>query len=326
MRHMRRNLGRFFGAILIAGCCWIHAAAAKSPASLWFAPLDSLPRPWGTKGPEDYNELFKQKAAWQDTLRRVSVFKIYPQFSSMASADQLRQLIRFLKSRNIRLALEAGVLKAGPTCGQHVESYGGQYLEGAARRIKEAGGTLDYLAMDEPLWFGRHFNGLGACHSEIAELAADIARNLKPFRAVFPDVAVGDIEPAPASVEVPNWNLTEIVRWIEAFRAATGEDLAFFHVDMQWNRRWTQPMTQLEAQLRQFGIPLGVIYNGNPEDKSDQEFATHTSQHYSAMEEALGHAPDIVIFQSWHSVPSRALPDTDPLSMTGLVRRYLDSR
>ena len=68
------------------------------------------------------------------------------------------------------------------------------------------------------------------------------------------------------------------------------------HVDMQWQRRWSEPIKQLEAELRQRGIPLGVIYNGGPRD-SDQEFAKHAKEHYSQMEMVLGHAPATVIFR-----------------------------
>ena len=110
---------------------------------LWLAPLTDSRDHGSCKDLRIIFSFLRLELPWQSTLRRVNVFKIYPQFPNLASPTELRQLIDFLKAHNIRLAMEFGVLTAGAACGQKVESYGGQYLRGAAKKIKEAGGTLD---------------------------------------------------------------------------------------------------------------------------------------------------------------------------------------
>jgi hypothetical protein len=80
-----------------------------------------------------------------------------------------------------------------------------------------------------------------------------------PGLSFYPGVAFGDTEP----MGVPDgaW-LADLEQWFDAYQAATGQQLAFFRVDMQWNANWQVQMRQLAPLLRRKGIPLQIIYNG----------------------------------------------------------------
>jgi hypothetical protein len=57
-------------------------------------------------------------------------------------------------------------------CGGGVEGYFAPDQTAAlAAKLKRAGGTLQYIAMDEPLWFGHYYNEKNACHSSIDKSA-----------------------------------------------------------------------------------------------------------------------------------------------------------
>jgi hypothetical protein len=74
-----------------------------------------------------------------------------------------------------------------------------------AAKLKRAGGTLEYIAMDEPLWFGHYYNEKNACHSSIDNVVARVAANWREYQKVFPNVIIGDIEPFPSITAQPSW-------------------------------------------------------------------------------------------------------------------------
>jgi hypothetical protein len=52
------------------------------------------------------------------------------------------------------------------SCGMGVEGYGNpNTIENTARHIKSLGGTIDYIAMDVPVWFGHIFADCGSSRS-----------------------------------------------------------------------------------------------------------------------------------------------------------------
>ena len=163
---------------------------------IWFCPLDPLYRPQlGYGGAPDYMALFTADAPWRAAAARTGVFKIYPQWAEQATDGQLRTQLADLKRRHIALAIEYAVLTASPQCGAGVESFGGDHLAAVARRIKDLGGTLDYLAMDEPFFWSTLYSGPDACHWAPTVMAANAAVNLHALRAIFPKVRIGDVEP-----------------------------------------------------------------------------------------------------------------------------------
>jgi hypothetical protein len=225
-----------------------------------------------------------------------------------------------LRRRHIAIAIEFGVLTDTETYGRAVEGYNGEALALVAGRIIQLGGELKYLAMDEPLWFGRYYAGKNACHATIDEIAKDAAENIRALRAVAPNVLIGDIEPFRSS-DYQDWN-NEIMRWVTAFYSAIGNRLEFLHADILWDQAWMNPIASIASRVRADGIAFGVIYNGNSDDSSDVTWITHAEEHYLEYEGANS-GPDHAIFQSWMNFPTHVLPETSRYTMMGLARGYL---
>jgi len=292
---------------------------------VWFSPLDPFERPEvGYAGSPEYMSLFTPDASWKQAASRIKVFKIYPQWIMQASNSDLQRMFSELNRRNIALALEYGVLSESDACGHGVEGFGGGTLLAAAHRISRNGGSLKYLAMDEPIFFSTLYGGNNACRWNVQQMAANAAVNIRALKSEFPDVILGDIEPVPAP-DSPDW-LGHYREGIEAFRAILGYPLAFFHADVFWSANsWRTDVEALRQVAAQHGLAFGVIYNGNAEDQTDAAWI-HAAEDHMVQYELQRGAPNHVIFQSWHSHPKKLLPESDPASFTNLINRYFRAR
>ncbi|MFP5248427.1 MAG: hypothetical protein ACLGP3_01210 [Acidobacteriota bacterium] len=270
----------------------------------------------------DYMNLFRRDAPWSRAATHVRVFKTLTQFLTFASDEQLRQMFADLRQRQIALAVEALMQTGTGGCGWGVEGYSApNAMESLALRVKRLGGVLNYVAMDEPLWFGHRYSGPHACRSSIAAVANDVARKAAAIRRVFPNVQVGDIEPYAVPGQPGDW-LDEIAQWIAIYRAATGENLAFLDTDMDWHVNWRPQLAALVPVLKATGIKFGIIYNGDAGDTTGLTWTRHAEEHFVAVESDPTLVPDQAILQTWMRHPSRNLPESQPGTMTWLVNRY----
>ena len=296
-------------------------ALAGGKPQVWFCALD--PRP-GYGGAPGYMDLFKSDAPWQNAASHVDVFKIYPQWIHSATDAQLQTQFADLKRRHIALALEFGVLTGKPGKGQGVEGQGGEWLLRMARRVRDNGGELRYIAMDEPTFFGTVYNGKNAFALSVDEMAQNAAANIKEMWTEFPDVQVGDIEPL-VRTSAQGFDRDQLLqRYGEADDAlgrALGRPLAFFQADIDWNDRdWPTFLSASKAMAGVHKLPFGVIYNGQGETGNLQWVDT-ARRRTSQIEDAVG-TPEIVVFQSWNPFPNKLLPETDADAMTSLIDDY----
>lgn len=291
---------------------------------VWFCPLDSLYRPWiGYSGSPQYMSLFNPSAAWPQAAAHTNVFKVYSTWIGPASDADLQAQFADLNRRGIVLAMEAGVMTASSQCGTGVEGQDGENLLNFALRIKQHGGVLRYVAMDEPIYYWTLYSGTNGCRFTVDQMAAKAAANIRALLAQFPDVIIGDIEPFP--VPSPNW-LPQYQAGIEAFQRALGFPLAFFDADVDWSSpTYLADLASVRKMVASEGVPFGIIYNGNGSDTSDAQWIQSATQHMVAAELNLG-SPDLVIFQSWNPYPKKLLPETDPDAFTWLIDTYFRSR
>ena len=297
----------------------LQTSASAEPI-IWLAPLSTVTfdhRP----GAADYMSLFKPDASWQQVAKVTSVFKIYPTFSGRASDEDLRVIFSDLKRRGIALALEARLLSNTKSCTMK-RGDGGEATIDLIRRLRWLGADLKYIAMDEPMKHG--LLGEENCRATFEAMADDVAMNIKAYRAFFQDLQVGAIEPIGDWPKVLPNLLTNILKWVDAYQRRTGEKLAFFHADVGWKTNWLPINLALRKELQQRGIPFGIIYNSDDPPSSDQQWASNTAEHYQAFERIA--EPDQVIFQTWRSFPTKVLPEENPLSLTGVLKNYLDYR
>lgn len=313
--------------MMLAGSSRPVAAAAQ----IWMAATEPVWREIHGWPANDYLSLFESGAQWPQAGSRVNVFELSKKFIDTTPESDLRRVLDDLKRRGIEIAMQGTPLLASRTCGLGVEGHGPPHdMAATARRIKQLGGQLSYISMDEPLFYGHQFNGDArriACHMSISEVARQTAGKLAEVREIFPDVKVGDIEPVgimPA--DAAQW-ADDMARWLQAFQEATSVPLAFMRLDCVWLRpNWEQQFDAVVPRIRAREVPLGVIYDGTPKDATDVEWVTSALNHSRLVERKLGGAPDQVAFQSWMDHPRAMLPETAPGSLTYLVRAYTQRR
>lgn len=171
----------------------------------WFAPDGARIDP--DYGSVDYFDLFTPDAPWAEAASHIQVFKIYAETLDLdVPATQLENLFAELKRRHIAVAIEFGPLQAeNDVCGIGVEGFGGAAGLHYARRIRDLGGVLQYVAFDEPFFFGSMYDGPSACHWTADQVAQNAAAHVADIKSVFPHVIVGDIEVMPVASVAPDW-------------------------------------------------------------------------------------------------------------------------
>jgi uncharacterized protein (TIGR03437 family) len=279
-------------------------------------------------GSVDYLDLFAPGAAWSTASSRIQVFKMYtqmlsPTFPGSFSDATLQQIFSYLNSHNIALGVEFPPLTPTAACGMGVEGFAGELALPVALRIQQLGGTLQYVAFDEPFFHGSAlYTGPNACQWTTQQIAANALQSVVQIRTVFPDVIVGDIEPVTAG---SNW-LSEYTAGMDDWRAVSGAPFAFFHFDVNWGDDWKPGVENMRQALQQRGIPFGMIYNGWTTDLSNAQWMADAENHYAEWEAQGGAIPSHVIFQSWYPYPDHVLPETDPTALTYLIDSYFRQR
>jgi len=309
------------------------SAASATPAAtppdlsarplIWFAPLPPMPTDAGRPfiGSEDFMDLFADDGDWERAAERIGVFKLYGEWVAYHATDaELRAAVEEIARRRLVLAVEMGPLDPPPECGEGVESFAG-IDEGQliSRRIRQAGGTLQVIALDEPYYFAHVYDGPNACRWSVDQVAQAVAGFRDAMRAEWPAIVIGDIEPMPHPVSAAG-----LAAWLDAYRVAAGEPFAFLHLDVDWSRSdWPLLGVAVEAGGHERGVPIGMIYNGGAAT-SDEQWLALAGRRVQAYESDAGARPEHVIFQSWMDKPDRALPETDPASFTSFVNRYVE--
>ena len=246
----------------------------------WFAPLPPLLVDEGRPfiGSEDFMDLFTQDALWAKAAEYVHVFEFYGEWvenvpwTVHATDAELEQAVADLNGRGIAIAVEMSPLTRPDSCGTGVESWGG--LPGGlnvANRIKKAGGTISFIAMDAPFFYASILDGPNSCQMAAETVAQEVADFIQAMQTIFPDIVVGDTEPLLAE----NVDASDYKNWIAIYREVTGANLPFFHLDVDFGRRdWPEASKELEVFAREQGIEFGIIYAGNREDPSDEYWLT----------------------------------------------------
>jgi hypothetical protein len=106
------------------------------------------------------------------------------------------------------------------------------------------------------------------CHLAATRLAQQVATSVASARRILPGLQVGVSEVVTADRQLN----AELVQWVDAYRTATGEPLAFFHADVQWSELAMRNLVLLAAPLKARGSPFGIIYTADGGVASDLEW------------------------------------------------------
>jgi len=285
----------------------------------WFGPLPALTMR-GVVGSTDFMSLFTADAPWTNAASHIQVFQLFGEWllNGNATDAQLQQVVTNLKSRGMGLAIEAGPLYPTATCGNGIEGFSGAQWSTFMSRIKAAGGTIDYVTMDEPYYFAHVYSGVQACHWSDETIAQDIQTFIASVHAQFPNAVIGEVEPTTVG------NASAFQEWLNAFEQVNKYSLPFLHLDVDWsNPNWPALAKSIETTTQQNGVPFGIIYNGGGAT-SDEGWIDAALGNIQAYRSAGGN-PDEVIFESWTDKPDYVLPETTSYTFTNLIDSYFGS-
>jgi hypothetical protein len=312
-------------ALATFGFCSGLLAANPAAPQVWLAGVDPISRTAKFPGsPSDYLDMFQPDAAWRRAAARLQVFELGPRFVMEAPDSTLTQIFADLERRHIALAIGASWLPGGDACGRGVEGFTHPgTAESVANRIHRLGGNVQYVVLDEPLYFGHRYDKQNACRWSIPEVAHNIAAGIAAFERMFPQARICESE--PVATPDAGW-IEDIMQWTQAFKAATGQPLACLHADVQWSGPWQQQLPELRSRLHAAGIQLGIIYNGDGNAQSGIEWTRQSEQRFRTVENGARLVPDQALLQSWTRQPDHMLPEDKPGTMTWLVNQYVDSK
>ena len=303
--------------------------ADADPASMkfWLAGVDPAVQARKHIGePADYMDLFQPKAPWTSAASNLDVFLIGTEMALRGSDDQLRAVIEGLKARHIKLAISMGLIggERPDGCGKGVEGYSApKGPEAAARRIQALGGEIDYIAMDEPVWFGHAAGdmsgGRRGCRYTLGELTDKIAPQLEMLRGYFPNVGIGEIEPISSSPHARSQDphfLEDVRAFGDLLQTKANMKLAFLHADVAWKWEWRPGLEDMARQSHARGIRFGVICDGDVDAGGDAAWVQQALQRCREVASNPKTFPDNVIVQTWEPLPTKMLPETDPGALT----------
>ncbi len=278
----------------------MHGASAKPDFEVWYGPDAETP---------DLTAMFTEPQAWAQARSRISAFKLGPQQIQRQNRKHINSGIdlknadafRLLHSWGIGLALAAPALKEWDCIGDRALSGTLVYL----KRIREYGGQVRSLALDEPLGAGLYY-----CKNSLEQTVRKTARYFERMRTAEPHILIGDVEP------YPHFSVSKLIQWIHMLLEA-GARPDFFHLDVNVRALNVRPdvdaatdMRTLKSFLGRQGIPFGIIiWSGQNPESSDRDYYMHALRWARIVHSAIG-APDHLIIQSWVTRASKRCSET----------------
>jgi hypothetical protein len=330
-----------FAMMLLVPVCNAGSASGSHPvihipssAAIWFHPLPSASAwPGGDPvgGSVDFLKLFEANPPWPRALAKTQVFGLYAGWIVDATDQELQQVVTFLNAHDLGIEIEAPALQALENCGTGVEGYVpyGQSLQeftlAYLQRLRALNARVPFIKVDEPFFFGSVTNDPRSCHFSVPQVASEVGQYAQLVKTVYPNAAVGDVEPIITVLYQPNV-VVAIERWHATYQALTGAPFPFFVADTDFsNPIWPQLDKRLEQVTRQSGMAFGILYIGDLHDVSDAEWSGKAVARFEIYQGANGGRPDFVLFQSWEPYPQYCLPETDPTSFTGVLETYIQA-
>src|SRR5271165_1923334 len=308
-------------------------APIVSSAQIWFHPLPpsatNYPGPLPNHGSTDFPQLFQPNAPWANVESHTKVLGIYVYWVLTASQSDLQQTIAFVNAHHMGIELEAPALQATAACGEGVEGFvgGGQTVQAVTlsylQRLQAVGANVQYIKVDEPYFFGSVATEPGTCQWPVSQVASEVSAYVHLVHTIFPNAAVGDVEPVTAGFYSPDV-VTALGQWHSTYSTINGAPFPFYIADLDFNNpTWQTLAKSLETQTKQAGMEFGIIYIGDYQDTSDAQWASKVVARFEAYQGQDGGQPDFVLFQSWEPHPLFCLPESDPNTFTGAVNAYV---
>jgi len=305
---------KWYGLLLLLACALSPCHASEQ--SIWLGPLQ--PNDIGiATGYKDYFEALSSSARWPSVAGRTAVFQLYFDLLNRSTGEKLSAVSQFQTRTKIPLAIEIPNYWNSAACAAEPPP---AHFRSALRRAKDAGIEIDYASIVGVLVDGRVGTAAHACHAGLGDLATHFTEISAVISSVWPNARIGETEP----VGYPNTHQiwTEYSAWLDALREHD-QKISFLHLDVGWPHDWVPDVQFVRKLALSQGIPFGVVLNTDGTELSSHAAAVATLKHATEVRDRISPLPDHAIFQSWFQYPDRALPESDPDSLFGLVYSYL---
>ncbi len=331
----------FFGAVKSAQTQAIRpdtgtqalSQARSAERQLWIGGISPvMQRHRKLDNPSDWMAMFDDNAPWPVASAHMAYFKMPSQAVEMSTDEEMHTIIAGLRRRHIGLAIEMGLLLDGPNgCGHGFEGMGALHEpDNVIKRMKALGGTIDAIAMDEPVIFGRlkskgERDNTPGCQYPVATMVDQIVPKIEQLRAAFPNIKVGDIEAIGGGASGARGMEDILAFETQLHQRTQGFAPAFVHTDMQWNDVGVVPQAErLSRRMHALGIRVGIICNGGgPTIKDSNSWVDNAVQRCQTLATDPNFAPDDLLAQTWETLPTKMLPENAPGTMTGEAYRLL---
>lgn len=280
-------------------------------SDIWFSPNDT-----------DFINHRTLDGEWSLVRDNMSVFKFYSQVIRDAPDNSLKIKIKRLKEAKIKFAVEIPPLTWTEEYGKNVEGYqDNNYLVNVIKKLKRNGAELDYIALDEPIFFAFYKNKNNK--TAYNNMINNMAKTLSIVWQYYPNVKVGDIEPLDQMDKKIFHDV--FIKFIHDFKSKTGRHLDFLHVDIYWKGDYPSNIHSILPILKDNNIKLGIIINSNNNVKNSFQWVSQSEKNLSDFHEYAKVNPNTFIFQSWNKLPSKVLPENDDDSHASVVKFYINN-
>jgi len=301
------------------------------------------------------DELLRDEAQWSFVRRNLAGIKLYVGTLHKPKPGQLERLVQLVQRNRWKVAVELGCcLDFGPMDETNGE-WSARSEIAALDRWYAAGGKVDYLDLDGPVRRLTHPEGRsdGKRFESMEAAAEQVAKSVAAFHRAHPEMKFWHL------TNFPNWGYKGDVsyhargpnrqdygdydvahRLVAEKLKAAGLPLAGVTIDnpcdyligehFSVNLKpattvdWLKRVRAYEDRSRAEGLEVNLIVNSERGGmQSDALFAEETLKMVDAYLKAGGR-PDRWIVQSWYPYPKRVLPETDPTTLTGLVKAVME--
>lgn len=254
-------------------------------------------------------DLLNNTGSWSLSATKVSLVKSHetPWLGTSYSNATVTSWMRTLRGMQMRFGLEVPVYKPW---GDHTNTFTSR--RPMYDKIVSLGGRLDVLDMDEPF----HSVRLGSGSNQLAY--SETALWIQLVRQRYQDTTIRSVEPSPF------FTLAELQGYLTAVNdqcAALGvEGLDGYAMDTNWILYDLPPPQQqggwgdcvlMSDWCRTAGIPFTMIYWGSAHATNPNDAAWHTDVMLQGSNmQSKGLQPDTFLLESWLTVPSVTIPET----------------
>jgi hypothetical protein len=297
------------------------ARAAGAP-EIWFAAKAGHAN---VPGVADFATMFRaDNPAWASVEAKIQVYSIGMVHLAGAPDEELERIAGDLQLHHVRFAIVINAVARlpGETCGTG-EGYSfpasnQKFVERLARLHIHP----DQVSIDSPVWFGR-WDGR-KCLFSGPELLQHLIPTLTIWARAFPGATFGEVEPWIQVIEHPDWQ-ADYRAMRDGIAAATGVRLAYVHTDLNDHLHpdWAAELAAVPPFVRSLGMRYGMIVDGRGQDPTDEAWIATAKARIAAAEDQHHIIPDYVEIATWNKHPARALPETDPTTLSSLIDYYL---